>query len=136
MGYVYQADTYCNDCGNEIRKELANSAPEDPLDHHSYDSDDYPKDANLEREEADIPQHCAKCGEFLHNPLTSEGYKYVQSALNEFRTSVTSLARFASSNHPHLAEWGNWYGFTYWTDEDCKDDGRHDRAGWYSSEAY
>lgn len=80
MGYIYQADVYCDDCGLEIRKQLAVSAPTDPLDHHSYDSDDYPKEARVEHEESDCPQHCGKCGEFLQNPLTSDGYRYVQSA--------------------------------------------------------
>src|SRR3954463_9207992 len=85
MGYIYRADVYCDDCGNAIRVQIkANGdAPEDELDYYSYDSDDYPKDADIEHEESDSPQHCAKCDQFLHNPLTSDGYEYVQSKLTE-----------------------------------------------------
>src|SRR5215467_10073467 len=85
MGYIYQADVYCEDCGEVIRKQLRadGKAPEDELDHYSYDSDDFPKDADIEHEESDSPQHCAGCDKFLHNPLTSHGYRYVQEELNE-----------------------------------------------------
>jgi hypothetical protein len=138
MGYIYKADVYCDDCGNAIRAELKaeGKAPEDELDHYSYDSDDYPKDADVENDESDCPQHCAGCGEFLHNPLTSDGYEYVQEKLNEFKDSVKTIAKFANSNHPALAEWASWYGFDYWTAEDCAENGRHSEAGWYSNEAY
>ena len=133
MGYIYQADVYCDKCGEAIRRNLADTAPEDALDQRSYDSDDYPKDAPIEREESDIPEHCADCHECLNNPLTSEGYKYVQSALSEIPAG-TSIAKLISTGHPHLAKWASYYGFTYWTTEDCIDDGRHSTAGWYSPE--
>ena len=124
MGYIYKADVYCNTCGDAIRAKLAAVQPEDELDHSSYDSDDYPKDAPVELEEADTPQHCAACGDFLHNPLTADGYKYVEERLNEssFRNAALTL-------------WANYYGFTYWTEEDCSDDGRFTVAGWHSTEA-
>lgn len=138
MGYIYQADVYCEDCGQEIRARLraSGNSPEDELDHSSYDSDDYPKDADVEHEESDCPEHCAKCKKFLYNPLTSAGYRYVGEKLNEFRDSVKSIARFLRSNHEILGEWASWYGFTYWTAEDCADDGRHSVPGWYSNEAF
>ena len=135
MGYIFKADVYCDECGEAIRSSLADVAPEDKLDHHSYDSDDYPKDADVEHDEADCPQHCADCSEFLNNPLTSEGYKYVQSALNGL-PACTSLLKLKEANHESLAEWASRYGFEYWTAEDCADDGRHSVAGWYSREAY
>lgn len=137
MGYIYQADVYCNKCGDAIRAELKaqGKAPEDELDHYSYDSDDYPKDADIEHEESDIPEHCAKCGEFMHNPLTSEGYRYVQSALNDL-PALTSFRTLRDGGHEFLVEWASWYSFEYWTTEDCADDGRHSVAGWYSDEAF
>jgi hypothetical protein len=132
MGYIYKADVYCQSCGDAIRVKLAATAPVDPLDHHSYDSDDYPKEASVERDEADCPQHCGKCGEFLRNPLTSEGYRYVQEALN-----ATKLPSIYIGNMPvALKAWASWYDFTYWTAEDCADDGRHQTPGWYSQESY
>lgn len=132
MGYIYQADVYCDKCGDAVRAELRaqGKAPEDELDHYSYDSDDYPKDADIEHEESDIPQHCAKCGEFMHNPLTSAGYSYVQEKLNE--TGLKSI--YQGLMNIVLKTWASWYSFEYWTAEDCADDGRHSVAGWYSKE--
>src|SRR5215467_8720050 len=39
----------------------------------------YPDDGR----EADTPQHCDTCGVFLENPLTTEGYRYVNENLIE-----------------------------------------------------
>ena len=135
MGYIFKADVYCEECGDAIRHDLSSAAPADPLDHYSYDSDDYPKEADVEHDESDCPEHCAKCGEFLHNPLTSHGYAYVQEALNDIPAG-TSIAKLNDAGRPHLAEWGSYYGFTFWTLEDCKEDGRYSNAGWYSNEAF
>jgi hypothetical protein len=122
MGYVYQADTYCNDCGDNIRGKLhaQGLAPEDIMDHSSYDSDYFPKSADIEHEESDIPEYCRQCGKFLRNPLTSEGYKYVREALSEL-PALTSVAKLRNNGHPHLADWANWYSFRYWDQEDCDD---------------
>ena len=140
MGYVYQADVYCDECGDNIRGKLhaQGKAPEDIMDHSSYDSDDFPKDANVEHEESDIPQYCAQCGKFLYNPLTSEGYKYVRAALSEL-PALTSIPKLQTAGHPHLANWASWYGFRYWDAEDCADyfqDERQREPGWYSDEAF
>ena len=97
MGYIYQADVYCNDCGAAVCARLA--APENVADESSYDSDDYPKVADLENEESDIPEHCAACGTFLQNPLTSEGYEYVKDALTTHPSAITF-------------GWAEVYGFT------------------------
>jgi len=93
--YIYQADLICEDCGKQISKELTKAlkAPEDPEDECSYDSDDFPKGPYPNGGgEADIPNHCGmhrncvnvtefdliKAGCFLENPLTEDGYKYVE----------------------------------------------------------
>lgn len=131
MGYIYQADVYCDECGDAIRKRLSDVAPEDPLDHRSYDSDDYPKEADVEHDESDCPEHCAACHEFLRNPLTSAGYKYVQEKLSD--TGMKSI--YQGNVSIALKQWATWYGFTYWTAEDCQDDSRHSEPGWYSNEA-
>ena len=64
--YVYQADTYCDSCGEAIRAQLRASgdAPADPDDEWSYDSDDFPKGPCAE-EETDGPDHCASYGDCL-----------------------------------------------------------------------
>lgn len=59
--YIYQADTYCDSCGEEIRRELTRQglAPEDPSDEYSYDSDNFPKGPCPE-EATDSPDHCGR----------------------------------------------------------------------------
>jgi len=137
MGYVYQSDVYCDDCGDLIRGKLhaQGKAPEDTMDLASFDSDDFPKDAEVEYEESDIPEHCAQCYKMLRNPLTSDGYQYVQSALNELPAFHT-LTAFNNAGRNVLADWASWYGFTYWDSEDCEDFGKDRKPGWYSSEAF
>ena len=138
MGYIYQADVYCENCGESIRKQLRaeGKAPEDELDHYTYDSDDFPKDAQVEREESDSPQYCAKCGEFLHNPLTSEGYTRVQEQLNGWTAQTNCKSIYQGSCPIHLKVVASWYDFSYWTKQDCEDDRRHSEPGWYSPQAY
>ena len=70
MAYVYRADVYCDDCGRAIcdRLTAAGSAPKDPTDEWSFDSDDYPKKIG-DDEESDTPEHCA-CGAHCLNALT------------------------------------------------------------------
>jgi hypothetical protein len=134
MGYTYKADVYCDDCGDQIRGKLhaQGKAPEDTMDHSSYDSDDFPKSAYIEREESDVPEHCAQCKKFLRNPLTSAGYENVRERLND--TGLTSRSRLSDPLH----DWAGWYDFTYCEAEDCADDslGKHPTPGWYSSESY
>lgn len=134
MGYIYKAECYCEDCGNKIRQSLraAGHAPEDELDHYSYDSDNYPKDADVEHDESDCPEHCAGCGEFLHNPLTSAGYRYVQEKLN--KTGLMSV--YQGNMGIALKQWASWYNFDYWTAEDCADSLKHTTPGWYSDEMF
>ena len=81
--YIYQADVYCEPCGEALKRRLdkqgytpANS------DESSYDSDKYPKGPYYEQE-ADGPEHCARCGEFLENPLTDDGYRYLNEMIFE-----------------------------------------------------
>lgn len=64
--YVYQADTYCDSCGEAIRVALTadGNAPEDPSDEYSFDSDDFPKSAP-DNAEVDYPDHCASQGDCL-----------------------------------------------------------------------
>lgn len=82
--YIYQADLLCGDCGDDTCDWLTEHgrAPTTPGDELSYDSDDYPKWAGSDGGgEADSPQCCGKCGRFLENALTTEGYAYLQELL-------------------------------------------------------
>lgn len=69
--FIFQADTYCDRCGEEIASRLPR--PEGDL----WDSGDYPIKVSVDP--ADTPQHCAVCGEFLENPLTQDGEEYVKA---------------------------------------------------------
>lgn len=139
MGFIYQADTYCDVCGERLCSSLRGThpslCPEDEMDTASYDSGDFPKPYDHRREESDVPEHCAQCQIMLCNPLTQEGYRYVQDALKQL-PALTSIGKLARSGHGTLAEWASWYDFEYLDAEDCADMMREDRpaAGWYSDE--
>ncbi len=133
MGYIYQADVYCDGCGDMIRETLkADGAeiPEDDMDLSSYDSGDYPKPVDVKHGESDSPQHCVGCQEFMHNQLTSDGYQYVQNVLNN--TDAKSVLGLSDVER----KWMIWYGFSYWDAEDCEDDSRGFKVGWNSREMY
>lgn len=78
--YIFQAEIYCEACGQAIRDMLTNKgeAPADPINEASYDSDYFPKGPFPDGGgESDCPEHCAKCEIFLGNELTSQGVDYV-----------------------------------------------------------
>jgi hypothetical protein len=111
MPYVYQADVWCDSCGECIKAELAQAgqAPEDPEDESSFDSDEYPKHYDSENEESDTPENCAdgNCaggyGTFLRSQLTAEGYKYLKNMLDGHGATLPDYAR----------EWADFYQFSY-----------------------
>lgn len=84
--YMYKAALYCKECGEKIKQELALGGKAIPqnLDETQYDSDSYPKGPYPDGGgEADTPQHCDRCGRFLENPLTTDGYRYLREMVNE-----------------------------------------------------
>lgn len=56
--YVYQADTYCDSCGESIRAELLDSQDISADDLENADSDVCPQSAP-DDSEVDYPDHCA-----------------------------------------------------------------------------
>lgn len=140
-GYIYQADAYCGTCGDAICQSLTaqNKAPKDTMDHASFDSDDFPKSADVCGEESDNPEHCATCGEFLRNPLTSAGYAYVTKAINTrpMRPLANGLERPDIITQQWLIDWASWYGYRYYDAEDIADSLKAYRTpGWYSDEEF
>ena len=70
--YIYAADIYCEDCAESFTEFM-------PAGSDTGDSDDYPQGPYPDGGgEADGPQHCGSCGEFLENPLTEDGENYVR----------------------------------------------------------
>jgi hypothetical protein len=101
--YIYQADVYCVECAEHIMGNLKNQgrAPANPEDEHTFDSDDYPK-GPFSDQESDCPEHCASCHVFLENPLTSEGYAYVQERIAESDKN-------GRGNRDVIEEWREFY---------------------------
>lgn len=82
--YIYQADLWCEDCIEEVKKTL--TPPENPDDEHTYDSDDYPKGPYPDGGgESDCVQCCAGCHCLLENDLTADGWNNLfDSMLDNF----------------------------------------------------
>lgn len=88
--YIYDADTYCDDCAKKIKESMRldgsvnamilNGADLD--DETTYDSGEYPK-GPYDSGESDSPNHCADCREFLKNSLTTDGMDYVKDMVRE-----------------------------------------------------
>jgi hypothetical protein len=76
MAYIYQADVWCDDCGEKIKAAIARDNPDlvprDPADESAFDSDAYPKYYDADAEDSG-PQNCAGCGEQLRarSPLST-----------------------------------------------------------------
>lgn len=96
MPYIYQAELWCDSCGEAICRRLRScgKAPPAPENEQGYDSDDYPKPV-LDCC-GDSPDHCAageacmealelpsgrRIGALLSEQLTAEGLRYVEQAL-------------------------------------------------------
>lgn len=70
--YIFQAALWCADCAGNLRVQLIDSE----------DSDISPQGPYADGGgEADGPQCCDGCGEFLENPLTGDGYRYLLELL-------------------------------------------------------
>jgi len=81
--WIYAADIYCEDCACDISDKLDvvrfSEVPKLPYEKHG---DDYPQGPYADGGgEADTPNHCGSCGEFLENSLTQDGENYVRDAM-------------------------------------------------------
>lgn len=91
--FMYQADLWCDACGEEIVSRVDADGAED-----TGDTDDYPQSVSTLDAEGDCPDHCgagADCltaevladgqriGALLHHSLTREGVEYVRDAIRE-----------------------------------------------------
>jgi hypothetical protein len=93
--YLYRAALYCKDCGEAIKAELGFS--HEGMSECDYDSDDYPKGPFPNGGgEADCPQHCDACGEFLCNPLTGDGEAYVMETMYNWNGAHTAIVDWMS----------------------------------------
>ncbi len=132
MAYIYCAEIFCDDCGEEICERLnaEGHAPPDPDDHYSFDSDEYPKQVDGTAE-ADSVQHCGggddcfnaiefddgwRIGVWLENTLTTDGEAYLIEAVRDGR----------ETNNEVTALWEEWYDYLDFTIrevcEGCRED--------------
>lgn len=107
--YVYKAALCCEDCARQIMTGLQQPAP--PFD---TDSDSYPQGPLCDGGgEADTPQHCDRCGEFLENTLTPDGDSYVRSKAEKFTCPGDSWEEVATraeeAGKDNLAGWIRYY---------------------------
>ena len=86
--YIYNADVYCSDCGEQIIKTLNPSQD-------TGDSDDYPQ-GPTDQGESDCPEHCGSCGVFLENSMTDEGYRYLREMLSDAPVNEDQAALHAT----------------------------------------
>ena len=71
-----------------------------------YDSDDLPKGPYGDGGgEADSPQHCDGCRQFLENPLTGDGVVYVEDAIRD----CLSTNRVNRQTNDVIIEWADFY---------------------------
>jgi hypothetical protein len=98
--YIYDADIYCDDCGEKIIAELDAEHVQDTGDSGDYPQGPYPDGGG----EADVPQHCGSCQIFLENPLTEDGYQYVCDALADNRGNAEIEKLWANFYYIYQAE--------------------------------
>jgi len=91
--YIYRGAIYCKTCGESIRERLISEGKSPVIDSDSFPQGPYPVG------EADYPQHCDRCQVFMENPLTEDGYKYVQEQVNNH-----------CDNNEVVQEWADYYG--------------------------
>jgi hypothetical protein len=104
--YIYNAALLCEQCGAAACAERDEKGAPDTGDSDDYPQGPYPGGGG----EADSPQHCDACLQFLENPLTGDGYAYVREAVE------TALSQ---DRHGSVAVmvWAPFYGIEQDADE-------------------
>src|SRR6516225_3670286 len=103
--YIYRAALWCGPCvikalvaARRAAPGAIDMSPADALQkiasangftsESDYDSDDLPKGPITEGGgEADTPRHCEGCGQFLANPLTSDGLIWAEDVIRNYLTA-------------------------------------------------
>ena len=121
--YVFQATLLCDTCGTLYKQGTDKPAHVDEGDESSYDSGDWPKGPySSGGGEADSPQHCDHCGEFLDNPLTPEGESYLAERFDNFVT-------YGTGKFEALRTWRMAYPWVWerYSEHRAKEQARFDR---------
>lgn len=115
--YIYKGDIYCRSCGEAIirRREAETGTPAGIMANldNREDSDAWPQGPFPNGGgEADTPQHCGNCKEFLQNPLTDDGRDYVKRAMETYANETWSFHdSFGQTcgSESVLEEWSDFY---------------------------
>ena len=121
--YIYRAALWCGPCvikalvpSRKAAPAAIDMSPAEALQQivsangftseSDYDSDDLPKGPIADGGgEADTPRHCEECGQFLANPLTSDGLIWVEDAIRDCLTTRKSTAVSTDA----VNEWADFY---------------------------
>ena len=121
--YIYKAALWCGPCMIKTlvaeRKAALGAIDLSPTEalaqivsangftsESDYDSDDLPKGPYADGGgEADSPQHCDGCRQFLENPLTGDGLTYVEDAIS----AALTTKRLTGATNDTVVEWANFY---------------------------
>jgi hypothetical protein len=116
--YIYRAAVWCGPCvikalvaAGKAAPGAIDMSPAEALQQivsangftseSHYGSDDLPKGPYAEGGgEADIPQHCQGCGQFLGNPLTPHGLIWVEDVIRSYLTTRTPRPLTRPPNGP------------------------------------
>ena len=119
--YIYKAALWCGPCAirtlvAEKKAAAIDMPPAAALEQivsangftteSVYDSDHLPKGPDADGGgEADSPQHCDDCRQFLENPLTGDGVVYVENSIRDCLTTK----RLSCRTNDVIIEWTNFY---------------------------
>ena len=110
MAYIYQADIYCNSCGEVICDDLTieDRAPADPDDEFSFNSDQYPKQVRDDKE-SDYPQNCSEGKHCLEAEILSGGQRIGKQMGSLTRDGVKYLKNVIAKGGEVAEFWAEHY---------------------------
>ena len=91
--YIYQADTYCDKCGEDICRQLGEKTSNAYVQRVNGGEADYPDHCGSHEDclDAEVLPSGNKVGHFFGNELTMDGIKYLEEKANEGITEVVQL---------------------------------------------
>lgn len=101
--YTYDSDIHCPACTAVKFGRMLTHGADYPTDEHGVRLDARDSEGNeihpvfSTGSEADTPQHCSDCHQFLENSLTSDGYDYVMKKLLAADGDLTVLQTWLDS---------------------------------------
>lgn len=117
--YTYRAETYCEDCGEDIRAFLDGEGltPDNPNDETLYDSSYYPKPYTGIILESDYVDHCASsadCRNAITLPTGDKVGAFTCTDLSDLTSTLEAFQNIRSEYQRHLMSlWYDEFGPIY-----------------------